>query len=58
MAKGENAEKHWTREYWSRRHPGLLSWGKWGKHFTHRRERAEARRREIAEAKKIEEDRA
>jgi hypothetical protein len=46
MAKGENAQHHCSREYWSRRHPGMLSWGRVGKQLTHRRERAARRRDE------------
>lgn len=45
---GENAERngHAGREYWSRRLPGSVSWGRIGKWLTHRRERADARRQE------------
>lgn len=39
MAHGENANKHWGREYWSRRHKGMPSWGKIGKQLTHEKER-------------------
>ena len=46
MAHGENAQKHRGREYWSRRCPHAPNWGRIGKWLTHRRERAEARRRE------------
>lgn len=45
---GENAAKrgHPGREYWSPRLPGMAAWGRIGKWMTHRRERAEAKRRE------------
>lgn len=47
MARGENAERHPGREYWSRRLPGACcSWGRIGKWVTHRRERAAAKREE------------
>lgn len=46
MANGENAERHYGREYWSRRLPGMVAWGKIGKWLTHRRERAASRRLE------------
>lgn len=40
MAHGENANKfRGGREYWSRRHPGMLSWGSIGKQLTHEKER-------------------
>lgn len=45
---GEKAKRngHAGREYWSRRLPGCVSWGRIGKWLTHRRERAAARRQE------------
>lgn len=50
MAKGENAENHGGREYWSSRARGKgawgLSWGRVGKWITHRVEHAEKRRLE------------
>jgi hypothetical protein len=50
MAKGENAEKSRSREYWSPRARGKgawgLSWGRVGKWITHRVEHAEKRRLE------------
>jgi hypothetical protein len=50
-AHGERAEKHGHyREYWSRRHPGMLNWGPIGKWLTHKRERAERKRLERAAA--------
>lgn len=39
MSHGENANKNWGREYWSRRHRGMLSWGKVAKQLTHEKER-------------------
>ena len=44
MAHGENARKHYGREYWSARLPGAVPWGRIGKWLTHRRERAQAKR--------------
>lgn len=46
MAHGENAAKHYGREYWSRRAPRMHNWGRIGKWLTHRYERAAARREE------------
>jgi hypothetical protein len=50
MAKGENAQKHRGRDYWSRRARGKgawdLSWGRVGKWITHRFEHAAKRRLE------------
>lgn len=46
MAHGENASKHYGREYWSRRLRGAPSWGRVGKWLTHRRERAAAKKQE------------
>lgn len=43
---GERAERHYGREYWSRRLRGCYSWGRLGKWLTHRRERAETKRQE------------
>jgi hypothetical protein len=39
MAHGENANKHWGREYWSPRHRGMPSWGSVGKQLTHEKDR-------------------
>lgn len=40
MAHGENANKYQGgREYWSRRHRGMLSWGSVGKQLTHEKDR-------------------
>jgi len=51
MSHGKRAERlgHAGREYWSRRHRGMLSWGRIGKWLTHRRERARAKRELEAE---------
>lgn len=46
MAHGERAKRHFGREYWSKRLPGAIPWGRVGKWLTHRRERREARRLE------------
>jgi len=46
MPHGENASKHYGRDYWSRRLPGAVAWGRVGKWLTHRRERAAAKRAE------------
>jgi hypothetical protein len=41
-----------TREYYSRRHPGYLPWGRIGKEMTHKKERA-IRRRMIAKLRRV-----
>ena len=44
---GKNAEKHYGRDYWSRRlKNAVTAWGPYGKFLTHRKERAETRRLE------------
>ncbi len=48
---GERAARlgHIGREYWSRRLRGMLSWGRYGKWLTHRKERREAKRLAVRE---------
>lgn len=43
MAHGENANRRWGREYWSRRLSAILSWGRYSKDLTHRWERRQGK---------------
>jgi len=56
MAHGENAEKRWDREYWSRRPGGkhyALCWGPFSKWLTHRKERRRGDREAKQEAREL-----
>jgi hypothetical protein len=47
---GHTEARRWSREYWSPRHPGMLSWGTIGKQLTHELERAKSKESLITEA--------
>jgi hypothetical protein len=45
MPHGENAQRHYGRDYWSRRYPSTcLGWGRYAKRLTHRYERQQGKR--------------
>jgi hypothetical protein len=52
MAHGENAARHQSREYWSRRPCKMKfpDWGRTAKKLTHRAERREGKRQSRNEA--------
>lgn len=56
MAHGENANKHWGREYWSPRHRGAPSWGKIGKQMTHEKDRMRDKKIVQDEVKNLDEN--
>jgi hypothetical protein len=56
MAHGENANKHWGREYWSPRLRFASGWGKILKRFTHEKERMEKKNIIRKEMKSLDED--